>query len=84
MKTLSTTELRKNLAETMDQVNDDHMPVIVTRAGGKSAVLISLEDYTAMDETMYLMSSPKNAERLTASIERLEKGEGTMHELIEE
>jgi len=84
MRTLSSTDLRKNLAETMDQVNDDHTPVIVTRAGGKPVVLMSLEDYNAMDETAYLLSSPKNAERLSASIERLERGEGKVRELIEE
>ena len=84
MRTLSSTDFRKNLSETMDQVNDDHTPVIVTRAGGKPVVLMSLEDYNAMDETAYLLSSPKNAERLSASIERLERGEGTVRELIEE
>lgn len=84
MRTLSSTELRKNLAETMDQVNDDHTPVIVTRSGGKPAVLISLEDYTAMDETAYLLASPRNAERLNASIAQIEAGnvvEKTMEEL---
>lgn len=74
MRTLSSTELRKNLAETMDQVNDDHTPVIVTRSGGKPAVLMSLEDYAAMDETAYLMSSPRNAERLNKSIAQIEAG----------
>jgi len=68
----------------MDQVNDDHTPVIVTRAGGKPVVMISLEDYTEMDETAYLLSSPKNAERLSASIKNIEDGKvvtKTMEEL---
>jgi antitoxin YefM len=84
MRTLSSTELRKNLAETMDQVNDDHMPVIVTRAGGKPAVLLSLEDYYEMDETAYLMSSPANREALTKAIANIEDGKvitKTMEEL---
>jgi len=84
MKTLSSTELRKKLAETMDQVNDDHMPVIVTRAGGKPAVLISLEDYYEMDETAYLMSSPANRKVLEKSIKDIEEGNvvtKTMEEL---
>ena len=63
MKTLSSTELR-----AMDQVNDDHEPVIVTRAKGKPVVMVSLEDWTSMDETAYLLSSPKNARRLRESI----------------
>lgn len=84
MRTLSSTELRKNLAETMDQVNDDHTPVIVTRSGGKPAVLMSLEDYAGLDETAYLLSSPRNAERLRESIAQIEAGkviEKTMDEL---
>ena len=74
MRTLSSTELRKKLAETMDQVNDDHTPVIVTRSGGKPAVLMSLEDYAGLDETAYLLSSPRNAERLRESIAQIESG----------
>ncbi len=84
MKTLSSTELRKNLSKMMDQVNDDHEPVIVTRASGKPAVLLSLEDYDAMDETAYLLASPKNARRLREAIARVEKGEYKEYELIEE
>ena len=68
MKTLSSTELRATLSSVMDQVNDDHEPVIVTRAKGKPVVMVSLEDWTSMDETTYLLSSPKNARRLRESI----------------
>ena len=53
--------LRNNLAKILDEVNSDHMPVIVTRQKGKAAVLISLEDFNAYEETAYLMKSPKNA-----------------------
>ena len=49
-------------------MNDDHEPVIVTRAGGKPVVLVSLEDYDAMDETAYLLASPRNAERLLEAV----------------
>lgn len=68
----------------MDQVNDDHTPVIVTRAGGKPVVIISLEDYTEMDETAYLMSSPANRKQLAKSIADIEAGKlvtKTMEEL---
>ena len=51
MKFLSSTELRANLSAVMDQVNDDHEPVIVTRARGKPVVMVSLEDWASMDET---------------------------------
>lgn len=84
MKTLSSTDLRANLSSVMDQVNDDHEPVIVTRAKGRPVVMLSLEDYTAMDETAYLMASPKNAERLLEAIRGLNAGEGVPRDLIEE
>lgn len=84
MKHASSTDLRKNLSAMMDQVNDDHEPLMVTRVGGKPVVMISLDDYEAMDETAYLLSSPANAVRLRASIERLNRGEFVEHDLVEE
>ena len=68
MKTLSSTALRANLSSVMDQVNDDHEPVIVTRTKGKPVVIVSFEDWASMDETTYLLSSPENARRLRESI----------------
>jgi antitoxin YefM len=84
MKTLSSTELRANLSSVMDQVNDDHEPVIVTRTRGKPVVMVSLEDWASMDETTYLLSSPENARRLRESIRRLNDGNGIVRDLIEE
>jgi len=84
MKTLSSTALRANLSTVMDQVNDDHEPVIVTRATGKPVVMVSLEDWASMDETTYLLSSPENARRLRESIEALDGGKGVARDLIEE
>jgi antitoxin YefM len=68
MKTLSSTELRANLASVMDQVNDDHEPVIVHRAKGKPVVMVSLEDWASMDETTYLTASPANKAALDRAI----------------
>lgn len=84
MRTLTSTELRANLSSVMDRVNDDHEPVIVTRAGGKPVVLLSLEDYDAMDETAYLLASPENARRLLEAVEDLRAGRGVVRDLIEE
>ncbi len=83
MKTLSSTELRANLSAVMDQVNDDHEPVIVTRAKGRPVVVLSLEDYAAMDETAYLLASPENARRLRESIRQLKAGEVVVRDLAE-
>ena len=84
MKTLSSTDLRANLASVMDQVNDDHEPVIVTRAKGRPVVMVSLEDWASMDETTYLLSSPENARRLRESIRQLEAGDVVMADHISE
>jgi len=84
MKTLSSTDLRANLSSVMDQVNDDHEPVIVTRAKGKPVVMVSLEDWASMDETTYLLASPANAAMLREGIAALNRGEGAERDLIEE
>jgi antitoxin YefM len=68
----------------MDQVIDDHTPQLITRAGNANAVLVSEEDWSAMEETLYLLRSPKNAERLLRSIEEDDAGKARPRELIEE
>jgi len=84
MRTTSYTELRKNLASTLDRVNDDREPVIITREGGKpSAVLMSLEEFASYEETLHLLRSPANAARLQEAIAELEAGGGTERKLIE-
>ncbi|GGY00650.1 hypothetical protein GCM10007160_30450 [Litchfieldella qijiaojingensis] len=66
------------------QVCDDHVPIIITRSKAPSVVMISLEDYEALQETAYLLRSPKNARRLLESITQLEEGKGQERELIGE
>ena len=83
MDTISYTKARKNLASTMEKVCDDHNPLIITRKSSRPVVMLSLEDYQAMEETTYLLRSPKNAKRLLESIVELENGEGLTEELIE-
>jgi len=83
MSTISYTDLRRRLAGAMDQVNEDHAPLHITRQKGKGAVLLSADDYASIEETLYLMSSPRNAARLTEAIEGLRQGEAEAHELIE-
>ena len=60
MDTMSYSAFRSQLAHTLDKVNDDHNPVLITRQNGKPAVVMSLEDFHSYQETAYLMASPKN------------------------
>ncbi len=84
MRTASSTELRNNLAKYLDQVHDDHTPLIITREGGKpAAVIMSLEDYASHEETMHLLRSPANAARLQESIDELNAGGGQERKLKE-
>ena len=74
MKTISATDLRANLSAIMDRVNDDHEPVIVTRAKGRPVVMVSLEDWASMDETTYLLASPANKVALFTALAEAEAG----------
>ena len=84
MQTLNFSQTRQNLASTFDSVVDNSMPVVVTRQNKEPVVIISMKDYRAMEETMYLMQSEVNAKRLNRSISQLEAGLGKKRELIEE
>jgi antitoxin YefM len=83
MKAITYTAARQNLAKTMESVCKDHAPVIVTRKTTDSVVIISLEDYEALEETAYLLRSPKNTRRLIESVAQLEDGKGSERELSE-
>ncbi len=75
---------RAHLTAIMDKVNDDRAPALITRQNGEPVVMLSLSDYNAMEETAYLLRSPKNAQRLTSAIAALESDGGTVRELIDE
>jgi len=81
MKAISYTAVRSNLAKTMESICDDHEAVVITRKNERSVVMLSLEDYEALEETAYLLRSPKNMKRLIESIAELENGGGTPREL---
>ena len=84
MNAMSVTELRKNLAATIDRVTADHDYTIITREGGKpAAVLMSLEDFASWQETEYLLRSPANAERLRKAVAGLDAGHGQVRDLSE-
>lgn len=81
MNAITYTAARENLASTMDQVCIDRNPVIITRKRDQSVVMISLEDYEALEETACLLRSPANAKRLIASIEAAEEGNTLQKEI---
>jgi antitoxin YefM len=83
MEAITYTAARQNLAKTIEKVCRDHAPVIVTRKKSDSVVIMSLEDYEALEETAYLLRSPKNTRRLIESIAQLENDKGTERQLIE-
>jgi antitoxin YefM len=83
MDAITYSSARANLASTMDRVCNDHEPLIITRNGEKAVVMLSLEDYKALEETAYLLRSPANARRLLNSIAQLNAGKGTPQELAE-
>ena len=83
MDVMTYSDARANLKAVMDSVTDDHAPVVIARQRGRSVVLVSLEDWHAMQETNYLLSSPANAQRLRESIAELEAGQGVERELID-
>jgi antitoxin YefM len=81
MTALTYTAARENLAATMNKVCENHEPVIITRNRDQAVVMMSLEDYNALEETAYLTRSPANARRLLESIRSLEKGKGIKKKL---
>ena len=83
MDAISYTAARANLSKTMEQVCNDHAPIIITRKRESPVVMLSLADYQAMEETAYLLRSPANARNLLESIAELEAGKGINKELIE-
>ena len=76
MDAITYSAARANLASVMDRVCSDHETLIITRNGEPSVVMLSLEDYQALEETTYLLRSPANARRLLAATAELNAGEG--------
>lgn len=76
-------EARQNLADTMDRVCDSHAPVIITRQKSRAVVMMSLDDYSSMAETAYLLQSPANAARLRAALRAAASGQAERHDLDE-
>ena len=83
MKVITYTAARENLADTMQRVCEDHAPVVITRRRDQAVVMMALEDYEALEETAYLLRSPRNATRLRDAVDQLRQGKGTERKLPE-
>ena len=79
---ITASEARKHLFPLIEQVNEDHAPVHITSRKG-NAVLLSEEDFSSWQETVYLLRSPANARRLLDSIAEAETGGTEYHELAD-
>ena len=84
MDAMTYTQVRQNFAAVMNDVCDDHAPVIITRQRSEPVVLMSLADYNSIQETLYLMKSPANYAHLMQSIEEVKKGRVQARELLDE
>ena len=81
MGTLTYSKLRANLKSALDRAVDDHEVIVVERAKGGDAVLISREDYDSIAETAYLLRSPANAAQLLEAMKRPKKQRKTFKKL---
>ncbi len=77
------TEFRANIARYIEKVLDDRDKLIVTRRNREPVVVMPLSEWEGMQETLHLLSSPANAERLRASIAEADAGRLSERELIE-
>lgn len=84
MDVKSYTNVRQNLAGVMDEVCRSGAPVVVTRQNAASVVVMSLDEFHAMEETIHLLKSPRNAERLLRAIADANAGRIAEHPLADE
>jgi antitoxin YefM len=82
MDAITYTTARAKLADTMDKVCENHEPIVITRNSQQSVVMMSLEDFKALEETSYLLRSPKNARRLIDAVSDLAAGGGKTRKLL--
>lgn len=83
MFAMTYSNIRKDLAQTMDKVCDEHDTVIITRRNASPVVMLSLEDFEALTETQFLLSPTKNRARLESAISELDQGLGKERELLD-
>ena len=82
MDAITYSAARANLAQTMDRVCNDHEALIITRNGEQAVVMLSLDDYQALEETAYLLRNPANAKRMLSATTQLDAGKGVERKLV--
>ncbi len=84
MEVLNYTEFRKNLAKNLDKVNDDAEIVIVSRSKGKNVVVMDLDQYNSITETLHFVKSEASRKRLQSAIDGMNSGTFEVHPLVED
>jgi antitoxin YefM len=84
MKAANFTEFRTKLKQFLDDVENNNETLVIKRGTGHGAVLISLDEFNSILETVHLLSSKANADRLYESIKQMKSGKSVQKELVEE
>lgn len=84
MDVVNYSDARQNLKQIMDRVVSDMTEIVITRQKAEPVVMVSLAEWNSITETLHLLSSPANAERLLSAIRELESGGGTERALLDE
>jgi len=83
MDVISYSDTRAHLKDVMDRVVSDRAPVVISRQKAESVVMVSLSDWNAIEESMHLLSTEANRNRLLEAVEQLDTGKGKVRDLIE-
>lgn len=83
MKVLTITDVRKNFAAVIESVINDVEECVISRPGGKAVVIVSLDEWNSLKDTMHVLGTRDNARRLLDSIEAAERGDLVQHKLPE-
>ena len=81
MESVNYSEFRQNLASYLNKVEDDRIPIVVSRSNGRKVVVMSFDDYQTLEATLHLMSSKENVRVLDEAIAELEEGGGVEVEI---
>jgi antitoxin YefM len=84
MNTISFSSARSNLKSVLDEVANDFTTTLIKRRDSEDAVVMSLDNYNSIMETLHLLSSPANAKHLADSIAQVEKGQTVTRALLDD